>query len=328
MAVREGFERATGSGLKFVFAGAIIFYVLSAYGSDWQWEGESWKKTQDISNPFYQRFQNAMELFQEKTPKALAGAEKAFALLAKEEENPYRFESRLMQGTCLFERGEPEKSYKVLKNLLKDSPPPKVRQAALDLEVQIAEAYLSGMKKKVFGIRAFDSFGRAMRILTEVLEQEPTGKSAPGVQMRIADAYYSRGNYLEAGLAYNIFLKRFPDNPERGYCQLRLVLCRLKESRGAEYDPVPYEESRDMLKRLIKEEEDATLRKQAEGLLKEVRSALAQKDFSIAEYYLKSGKPQAATGYYKRVVKIYPDTAWGRKAEEQLAKMATESQGE
>ncbi len=320
-------NRIAAIGLKWALFWSIIFCGISAYGGEWQWEAGSWREGRDLSDPSYERFTRAMELFREKTPTALARAQGSFAHLAKDEENPYWFESRLMLGACLLERGELEKSYKVLKGLLKDSPPPKVKEAALDAEVQIAEAYLSGVKKKVFGIRAFDSFSRAMRILREVLAADPNGRLARAVQIRMADSYYSRGNYLEAGLAYDVFLRRFSDDPAGSYCQLRLIQCRLKESRGANYDPVPYEESRDALKKSTKEQ-DPDLREEAERLLKEVRRTLAEKDFLIAEYYLKSKKPQAAAHYYRRVLAIYPDTIWAGKAEEQLATVTGESQGE
>ena len=301
-------------------AAAILLIIIEGYatsGEEWRWEEGSWKKEPPrVTDRLDQEWQEALALY---NAKSYESASKRFLRLQKEEKNRYWFNARLMRAMCFLELGELEEAYKGFHKLLEDAPPEEIREGVLEGEMRIARQYLSGTKLKALGMRVFDGFDRAARILKEVADRDRSGLLAPEALLALGDGYFKRGDFLESALSYETLVKRFPSDERRMKAELYLTICRLKESRGPAYDPAPYIESRDALEDFLQKYGTREEAPMAQELLKEVKETLAEQEYRVAQYYKRAKRPEAARRYLQSLVDNYADTTWGKKAEKELA---------
>ena len=97
-----------------------------------------------------------------------------------------------------------------------------------------------------------------------------------------------------------------------------MALSRLSQSEASPYDEELLERAILSLKSFLDDFPQSPYREEAEKHLSELLEKKAEKLYKIAEFYEKNLSFSSAVLYYQEICEKFPQTSWGRKAEEKL----------
>jgi len=114
-------------------------------------------------------------------------------------------------------------------------------------------------------------------------------------ELKIAEAYFLDEKYPEATAAYELFIKTHPGHPQTPLVLYQLGLCYYRQMLPADRDQTATRNARITLLNLRKlYPDDANAAKAAE-LIKMCEDRLAEHEFLIGHFYLRTDKPLAAS---------------------------------
>ncbi len=172
-----------------------------------------------------------------------------------------------------------------------------------------------------YAVRQLDRgyYEKAVMMFERIKTRYPFSKYAVLSELRIGDAHFKKGEYLEAVDAYRNFIKLHPRHPELDYVVYRIGLSQFKDApKWVQRDQTS---TRQMLATIARFDErfpdseylDEVLEMRAEG-----RSRLARGVFAIGQFYYRRGRYNtrghereaafgAALGRFEQVLDEYPD---------------------
>lgn len=193
-------------------------------------------------------------------------------------------------------------------------------QQIIEHEYKIAEAFMSGKKRKALGI-VLPVDNPAIEIFSKVIENSTYGPLAPAAQYKLGLVLKGLMRYFEAEEAFNKVITNYPKSEWVTPAKFQLAACRAAVSRGVEYDQGAAEEAKEKFEEFLKQHPDAVLSRDAQTNIAQLREKEAEGDFDIARFYEKQGKSEAATIYYSKIIDNYPDSSWAARALERLRVM-------
>ncbi len=189
-------------------------------------------------------------------------------------------------------------------------------------EYKIAEAFMSGEKRKAMGM-ALPVENPAIEILSKIVENSTYGPLAAKAQYKLGLVLKSLLRYYEAEDAFNKVVSSYPDSEWTEASKFQIASCRAAISKGASYDQGAAGEAKEKFEDFVREHPDAVLSREAEKNINELREKEAQANFEIARFYEKQKAYEAAKTYYVDVIMNYKDSGWAQKAQERLKMMET-----
>ncbi len=142
------------------------------------------------------------------------------------------------------------------------------------------------------------------RIKTEFPESPLQVKANLG----IADSYYAEESYPAAVTAYEEFVRTYPGRPEIPYAIFRLGMSHANQIPGNfERDSRSTEKALDVFSRLIVDFPNSEYKDEAWKWVNKSQDELAQKAFSIAEFYERRRLYLASAIRYARIPELFPD---------------------
>ena len=189
---------------------------------------------------------------------------------------------------------------------------------ALRLEFVIAETFLAGVKRKVWGVPLLSGEDLAYRILDEISTGYPESRLAELSIKAKADHLFKVGEHALAELEYGRILR---DHPRSRYTQFALhrsATAALGGFAGVEYDDAQLIEAEEGYHHYRLRYPAAADREGVGLILDSVREARAEKDLSVAAYYERTNHLGSAIFYYKLVREDWPDTIAATKAASRL----------
>lgn len=126
----------------------------------------------------------------------------------------------------------------------------------------------------------------AIKKLSEFQSRFPYSRYAIEAELLIADSYFETGKYIEAGVAYEQFVKLHPKHEKLDFALFRVGLCYWKDApseidREQEYTQL----SINKWDRLIKEFPSSSYSQEAQELIKKGQDRIAKAEDFIASYY-------------------------------------------
>lgn len=190
-------------------------------------------------------------------------------------------------------------------------------ERALRRELVVAELFLfKGQKRKIWkGFLRVSATEEALEILNRIIvDRAPGTLLAEQALLMQANYHFDHGEFDEAEKAYARLSRDFP----RGK-YVRLALERSADSAlasfaGIEFDDAPLLEAEERYRQFEDRFPKAAQEDDVPATLANIRNRRAEKEYSIAEYYLRAKHPNAALYYYKSVSANWPDTVWAEKA--------------
>lgn len=127
-------------------------------------------------------------------------------------------------------------------------------------------------------------------------------------ELRTADAYFQKGEYEQAAIEYEEFLKRHPGHEEAAYATYSLALSYFKDKSGPDRDPTNTRNALKWANTFVTEYPDSPLIPDAQKIISKCREDLAEREIYIGNFYSKRKNHKAAASRYNVVVTDYYDT--------------------
>jgi outer membrane protein assembly factor BamD (BamD/ComL family) len=224
----------------------------------------------------------------------------------------------LAKAEALIGRREYYKAYGVVQEFMDAFGGMALTSDALRLKFVIAETYLTGLKRKIWGVRLLSGVDLAFRILDEIAVDHPDSRWAVYAVKTKADYLFHTGDHALAELEYARLLKDYPRSRYVQPSMRRSADAALASFRGIEYDEAALIEAderyRDYLSYypLTHDTDDIAL------VLDGIQEQRAEKDFSIGQYYQRTDHLSSAIFYYRSILESWPETIAATKAGERL----------
>lgn len=194
-------------------------------------------------------------------------------------------------------------------------------ERALSRMYDIADAFLKGKKRIVWGFIYLPAQDDGLEILSRVADHAPGSVIAEKSLMRIADYHYGNQDFTEAVGAYDRYLKAFKNAPRAPYAMLQSARACYEAFRGAEYDETTLLESQQRYQVFMQSYPQDAAKHGVARTLVQIRLLLAQHTFSVATFYERVHRVDAAKYYYQVVIQQYPGTMWQTQASAALARL-------
>ncbi|MDD2688784.1 MAG: outer membrane protein assembly factor BamD [Candidatus Omnitrophica bacterium] len=306
--------------MKRIILSLVILFSLSlntAYPY-WIWTPKTGKwinpKTAPKPTPKGQ-FEYSMSFYNEKK---YEDAKREFKKLIKNYPKSFEAsESQYYLGLTEEAQGNLYEAYQAFQKVIDKYPFSERIQEIIEREYKIAEAFISGEKRKALGL-TLPVENPAIEILTKVVENSTYGPLAPKAQYKLGVVLKGLLRYYEAEDAFNKVISNYPNSEWVEPSKFQIASCRAAVSRGADYDQGAAEEAKQKFEDFVKEHPDAVLTLDAEKNIGQLRDKEAESNYNAAKFYEKQKEYDSAKIYYNDIINNYPDSPWEEKALERL----------
>jgi outer membrane protein assembly factor BamD len=157
-------------------------------------------------------------------------------------------------------------------------------------------------------------YEQALEKFSLVKNKFPYSNYALDAELKIADTYYQKGDYLEAQKLYSLYSEFHPQDPKRDYA--------IFQSGMSYYELLPSAIDRDMsyskgalsdFKSMMNLYPGSAYFKDALDKYTSLKTRLAEKEIYIGNFYKKRKAYEAAVERYKTVIDEYPDLGFDEK---------------
>jgi tetratricopeptide (TPR) repeat protein len=228
-------------------------------------------------------------------------------------------EARLLRAELQIARRNYYKAHKLLQEFLGEYAGTQLGDRAADLEFVIAEVFLSGTKRKVWGMRILSSEDIGIEILDQLASDYPESAMAESAIKVKADHYFDNGDFALAELEYARLVQQFPRSRYVRYAMLRSAEAALASFPGVEFDDAALIEAEERYTQYLAQYGPSAEQEGIGLILQQIYAKRAEKEFSIGRYYERSRHAKAAIFYYRSTYENWPDTIAAAKAHERLA---------
>ncbi len=216
----------------------------------------------------------------------------------------------LARGDALVASDEEFRALYDYEELLREYPGSDEFERAVERELAIALRYADGLKRRGWGIRAFDASDIAIELFIRVQERMPGSQLAERAAIELADFYYKRREIGLASEAYGLYIENFPDGPNVRHAARRRIYSDIARFKGPQYDASGLLDAQVRIRRYEREyPADAAETGLNSALVERLDESLAAQQLVAAEYYLQTDELPAARLTLRRLVGAYPRTS-------------------
>jgi outer membrane protein assembly factor BamD len=148
----------------------------------------------------------------------------------------------------------------------------------------------------------------------QLLSEFPTQSIAQRAEFSLASCRMELGEYDEAVRGFEDFIDSYPTSDLVDNAMYMIARCYIEQAPRPERDQTKRVKALSELNLLLREYPDTDLKEEAEKLVAECRSKLAEKEYLSGDLYLKIHYYEAARIYFDSVLDEYGDTPWARRA--------------
>jgi outer membrane protein assembly factor BamD len=148
----------------------------------------------------------------------------------------------------------------------------------------------------------------------QLLSEFPAQSIAERAEFSLASCRLEIGEYDLAIRDFEDFIDSYPGSDLVDNAMYMIALSYIEQAARPERDQTERIKALSELKLLLREYPDSDLREDAERLVGECRSTLAEKEYLNGDLYLKLGFFRPARIYFDSVLEEYGDTPWAQHA--------------
>jgi len=164
-------------------------------------------------------------------------------------------------------------------------------------------------------------YGDALKAFKTLKERYPYSKYAILAELKVADAYFLKGQYAEAAVAYEEFARLHPRNEIVPYILYQIGMCHFLSFRDTDRDQEQTRVASESFKRLIQAFPNTEYALRAKKQLFECQKRLAFHEYRIGKFYFNKSVYQAAKNRLSKVNSDYADAAQALGLQKDLDKM-------
>lgn len=172
-----------------------------------------------------------------------------------------------------------------------------------------------------------DVHGYALKAFEHVRHHDPLGPLADDAALAIAEQYYRDADYDTAAIYFDELITSHPKSQHVKRAMLSSIDSKMKGYLGPEYDVTGLQQATKTIDRAktyfpelraSTDDDPGSL----DHTLDLIDDQMAERTFSVGEYYRRAGNVSGARYYYEWVTKKWPKSAWSKKSQDQLEVVA------
>ncbi len=163
-------------------------------------------------------------------------------------------------------------------------------------------------------------FEKSIETFQKIKDRYPYSTFAITAELKMADAYYEKGQYDEARDEYAEFEKMHPRNKNVPYVIYRQGMCHFNKSATIDRDQSNTLKARVEFERLIKRFRKSNYTEHARRKVRECYVKLAEHELYVGNFYFRKGYYQPAMDRYLYLIANYPDVGQYYQALESVRK--------
>lgn len=188
-----------------------------------------------------------------------------------------------------------------------------ITQEDPDLEYPAKDLIIKGMEDYNVG-----KYYSAATYFQEILEKYPFSPEAPLAELKGADSNFYMEKYQEALSTYEEFEDRHPTNEAIPYVMFQKAMCNFKQIDRVDRDPIVASRAVDQFNQLLHAYPESPYTGAAKQHIAESLEFLANNEFAVVEFYLRTEKIEQATTRLRYLLAVYPDAEIAPHAQEIL----------
>ncbi len=188
----------------------------------------------------------------------------------------------------------------------------------LEREFSIGLAFLNGHKRRVLLVLELSTFDEGEKIMYNIESRKGNAPIAKRALIAIARGYERRGQFVDAYYVWEDISGRWGTGQLGTIAILEMAQDQHSSYKGPDYDHTGlvtaaghYRKVKDTYPQLVVADE-------IDEKLKTIKEQLAYKQYSIGEYYDRTGSQKAARLYYEEVLGKWPYTAAAEMAQARM----------
>ncbi|MBN2282479.1 MAG: outer membrane protein assembly factor BamD [Deltaproteobacteria bacterium] len=150
-------------------------------------------------------------------------------------------------------------------------------------------------------------YADAITFFQRLKEEYPLSKYAITAELKIADSYFNKEDYISAELSYQDFLDFHPTNENLPYVMFQIGMCHFNQMRSIDRDQTETHRAKEAFEKLIARFPSSQYTFMAEKNLRDCRKKLAEHEFYVGNFYFKTGHYEAALKRFKEIENEYPN---------------------
>lgn len=303
----------------YIFIMMFFLFISSSY-SYWEWTPQ----TKKWINPKYAVKETPEEQFNyaeefRKNGKIDIAIREHKKLLKHYSKSEYAPKSCFILGEIYKEKGENKKAFDYFQMIINEYPSSPLVFSAIKIQSEIAEKNLKEKDRRFLGF--FLKKEEKGELMSKVIENSPYDIEAVNRMFKLANFYYQIKEYEKGIEVLDKIIKNFPEKEdvqeEAKYLKIKYLLSSIPEKS---YDTDMIEEIRDQILEFFIEYPDSKFKNEIKKIENILNEREAKNYYQIANYYEKAGKKKSAIYYYKKIVDKFPDTEYGKIANEKINK--------
>ena len=159
-----------------------------------------------------------------------------------------------------------------------------------------------------------ERYTTAVQHFQDLRDRYPYSRYAILAELKLADANYLAGNYIEAADAYAQFEQLHPNNEAIPYVIYQQGMSFFQQMPEYNRDQSPTIRAIQTFTRLRQTFPDSRFSAMAEGRLTEAQKTLAAHEFFVGEFYFRTEQYNAALGRFTNLLKAFPDAGYHNQA--------------
>jgi outer membrane protein assembly factor BamD len=164
-------------------------------------------------------------------------------------------------------------------------------------------------------------YSAALKRFVEIKDRFPFSEVALLAELKAADANYHMGRFSEARILYEEFEANHPTNEAVPYVLFQTGMCYYEQIGTADRDPGNAQKAVQAFERLNRSFPQSPYFVEASARILAARDFLAQHEFSVATFYVRTVEDKQAQGRLEYLLATYPEAGVAPKAAELLAQL-------
>jgi tetratricopeptide (TPR) repeat protein len=225
-------------------------------------------------------------------------------------ENAWLPRAYLLRGDARVMQGDEYKSLYDYEMVIREFPASEEYETAILREMDIAQRYLDGMRRKLWGLLRIEPARRmGEELMIRVQERLPGSRVSEEAAIRLAEHYYKTRDLELAKEMFDIFRRTYPESEYAKEALLGQIYANVAQFKGPEYDASGLIEAELLLDRFVRQYPADALRSGiAEGLGSRIDESRAQQMLSTANWYLDREDEPSAKMVLQRMLRQHPAT--------------------
>jgi outer membrane protein assembly factor BamD (BamD/ComL family) len=234
---------------------------------------------------------------------------------------PDRDRGVFLLAEVYYVNGDRVRAFYHCDELMDNFPESRLFFPALELQYDIADAYLNGYKDAILGLRIVPMTDEAIEMLFRIQERSPGSPVAERALKRTADYYFNTSQFDLAAVAYGAFARSYPRSPDVPQVRLRQAFSSLAQFRGPRFDSTPLIDARAQFRELQARYPDLAADANLAGWIDRIDADLARKAYVKGDFYARTHQLKGAAYMFRYVIETYPNSHEATLARAALAKL-------